>query len=544
MKSGPLQSGFWAERERQAMEWKQNYNLALPFIQCAARHPERVALVVDGQALRYGVLADRAACLAACLLARRRSGRVGVLATRSVEAYVGVLGACMAGSTYVALNQKWPAERLITLFRLLDLDALVVDRIGAYLLTPEVRAAAPALIIAPDEVSTNGSDGTRFVSFSELAADRLDEAAKMGRDDPGYIIFTSGTTGLPKGVVISAGSLNCYLEESRRWTQLTPEDRVAEAHDITFDLSVHNLFLTLEAGASLHVMPALALMAPAHFIRSHAITAWMSVPTIATMMSRSGALKPGLFGTLRLSIFCGEPLPVATAQAWAAAAPNSVVENIYGPTECTVVMLRQRLTEPPTVTVGRGTLAIGKPFASGKAAILGPDRRPVRDGETGEIALCGPQVGIGYFASAEQTEARFCEIGDERWYLTGDLGLKDADGVFHHLGRTDNQVKVKGNRIELEEVEAHLRKASGSDLVAVVAWPLQDGSPQGLVGFVVGAGPAPEAIRERMWRTLPRYMTPDTIHLRDALPVNVNGKVDRRVLRETLGEVRRERLLA
>lgn len=526
------------------MQHKRNFNLALPFINCAERHPERVALVVDGKEVRYRELAGKAARLAAWLVGRRRSGRVGVLATRSIEAYAGILGACMAGSTYVALNQKWPAERLITLFGLLDLDALIVDRNGAALLTPEVRAAAPKLIIAPDAGSAGEAGGTPLVSLDNLEIEPLRDAVEVGPYDAGYIIFTSGTTGLPKGVVISAGSLDCYLEESRRWTQLAPEDRVAEAHDITFDLSVHNLFLTLEAGASLHVMPALALMAPAHFIRSHAVTAWMSVPTIATMMSRSGALKPGLFGALRLSIFCGEPLPVATAQAWAAAAPNSVVENIYGPTECTVVMLRQRLTEPPTVTDGRGTLAIGTPFSSGKAAILGPDRRPVADGEPGEIALCGPQVGIGYFAAPEQTEARFCEIGCERWYLTGDLGLKDADGVFHHLGRIDNQVKVKGNRIELEEVEAHLRTASGSDLVAVVAWPIQDGTPQGLVGFVVGAGFAPEAIRERMWRTLPRYMTPDTIHLRDALPVNVNGKVDRRALRETLEEVRRERLLA
>jgi amino acid adenylation domain-containing protein len=525
------------------MSPSRNFNLALPFLRAAASAPERVALAIGRREIRYGELADMTARLAARLSGARRSGRVGVLATRSLEAYVGILGACMAGSTYVALNQKWPAERLIKLFGLLDLDALIVDRNGAALLTPEVIAAAPALIVAPEGASIAAGDASAL-SFADLGDAPSGAAAQVAADHPGYILFTSGTTGLPKGVVISAGSLAAYLEESRPWTGLTPEDRVAEAHDVTFDLSVHNLFLTLEAGASLRVMSALELMAPSHFIRSHAVTAWMSVPTIATMMRKSGALRPGLFESLRLSIFCGEPLPLATAQAWAAAAPGSVVENIYGPTECTVVMLRQRLDASPRVTPGRGTLAIGRPFASGKAAILDSSRRPVPAGTPGEIALAGPQVGLGYFSSPEQTDASFREIDGERWYLTGDLGVMDSDGTFHHLGRTDNQVKVKGNRIELEEVEAHLRTASGSDVVAVVAWPLQDGVAQGLVGFVAGADVAAEAIRERMWLTLPRYMTPETIHLRDALPVNINGKVDRRALRETLEEAALERLIA
>lgn len=520
-----------------------DFNLASPFLRCAASTPDRIALVVGRREVRYGELAAMAGRLAANLQAGQRSGRVGVLATRSVEAYAGILGACMAGSTYVALNQKWPAERLIKLFGLLDLDALIVDRNGAALLTPEVAAAAPAMIIGPDKPPpTRGRDG--WVSFGSLNEAPLVRAAAVGPDHTGYILFTSGTTGLPKGVMISAGSLATYLHESRPWTQLGQDDRVAEAHDVTFDLSVHNLFLTLEAGASLHVMSPLELMAPAHFIRSHAITAWMSVPTIATMMRKSGALRPDLFESLRLSIFCGEPLPLATVQAWAAAAPNSVIENIYGPTECTVVMLRQRVTEAPVVTPGRGTVAIGRPFASGKIAILDATLLPVPTGTAGEIALAGPQLGLGYFASAEQTEASFRQIDGERWYLTGDLGVQDAGGVYHHLGRTDNQVKVKGNRIELEEVEAHLRAACGSDVVAVIAWPLQEGVAQGLVGFVAGSDVPAETIRERMWRTLPRYMTPETIHLHDALPVNINGKVDRRALRTMMEEAVLERLIA
>lgn len=511
-----------------------NFNLAAPFWECAKVHPGSAALVVARREFTYDALAQKIARLAGYLSPRLKQRRVGVLATRSLEGYVGVLGACMAGATYVPLNQKWPAERLVKLLGLLQLDALIVDRNGIGLLAPEVMAAAPEIIIGPEKADMPATVDPRIMPLDALIDAPLVAPVMVEPQHEAYIIFTSGTTGLPKGVVISAGSLASYLAQARSWTGLGPEDRVAEAHDLTFDLNVHNLFLTLESGAALHVMSALELSAPQHFIRSHGITAWMSVPTIVNMMRAAGSLKPGLFETIRLSIFCGEPLPGATVEAWAIAAPNSAIENIYGPTECTVVMLRQTVGEKLPLTPGRGVIAIGKPFGDGKIAILGPDLQPVAAGEPGEIALGGPQVGIGYFASPEQTADRFRDIDGERWYLTGDLGMCDAEGIYHHLGRTDNQVKVKGNRIELEEVEAHLRLAADSTVVAVVAWPFVDGSAAGLVGFVAGSGETAASIQTNMLRSLPRYMVPEVIHLKHALPVNINGKVDRRALRSLL----------
>ncbi|MBC2775099.1 AMP-binding protein [Rhizobium sp. AQ_MP] len=511
-----------------------NFNLAAPFWACARVHPGSAALVVARREFTYDASAQKIARLAGYLAPRLKQRRVGVLATRSLEGYVGVLGACMAGATYVPLNQKWPAERLVKLLGLLQLDALIVDRNGIGLLAPEVMAAAPEIIIGPEKADMPATVDPRIVPLDALTDAPLAAPVMVEPQHEAYIIFTSGTTGLPKGVVISAGSLASYLAQARSWTGLGSEDRVAEAHDLTFDLSVHNLFLTLESGAALHVMSALELSAPQHFIRSHGITAWMSVPTIVNMMRATGSLKPGVFETIRLSIFCGEPLPGATVEAWAVAAPNSAIENIYGPTECTVVMLRQTVGAELPLTPGRGVVAIGRPFSDGKIAILGPDLQPVAAGEPGEIALGGPQVGIGYFASPEQTADRFREIGGERWYLTGDLGMCDAEGIYHHLGRTDNQVKVKGNRIELEEVEAHLRLAADSTVVAVVAWPFVDGSAAGLVGFVAGSRETAASIQTNMLRSLPRYMVPEVIHLKDALPVNINGKVDRRALRSLL----------
>ncbi len=327
--------------------------------------------------------------------------------------------------------------------------------------------------------------------------------------------------------MISAGSLAHYLEQSEPWTNYVPEDRIGEACDLTFDLSVHNLFLCLRAGASLHVLSQLEMLAPALFIRARQLTAWMSVPTIIALMRRNGSLKPGAFPSLRLSIFCGEPLPLSAAEAWQAATPNGVVENIYGPTECTVVGLRQRLTTPPVVTEGRGIVAIGKPFPTMRVAILDECQTPVTPGTPGEIALAGPQVGIGYFGQEALTADRFRMIDGERWYLTGDLGRMDGDGVFHHLGRVDNQIKLKGNRVELEEIDAHLRRAAETELVATVAWPIAYGSAEGLVAFVAGSDINPETIRDRMTQSLPRFLVPGRIILCEELPRNINGKIDR-----------------
>lgn len=510
---------------------EQDFNPALPFARQTVFSPDNVVLAVAGQEYTYGQLGQQVAHLAGALAPRLQSRRVGILATRSLEAYVGILAACWAGAAYVPLNLKWPEERLVALLQALELDALVVDENGAALLTPAVLEAAPDFVVLPAGL-TKGAvrPGQSVTERNALDTPPLPGPAQVRADEVGYIIFTSGTTGMPKGVMISAGSLHHYIAQSRFWTRYTEADRIGEACDVTFDLTVHNLFLCVEAGASLHVMSQLELMAPARFIRSHELTVWMSVPTVIGLMRKSGALKPDVFPSLRMSIFCGEPLPVEAAQAWAAAAPNGAVENIYGPTECTVVCMRQALTEPPVVTPSRGIVAIGEPYPTMEVAILDEMQQPVLPGMPGEIALCGPQVGLGYFGQPELTADRFRMLGDRRWYLTGDLGCRDADGVFHHLGRVDNQVKVKGNRIELEEVDMHLRRAAGSELVATVAWPVAYGSAEGLVSFVAGSAQEPDAIREAMLESLPRYMVPGAVHRLEALPQNVNGKVDRRAL--------------
>ncbi|MCJ8509254.1 AMP-binding protein [Rhizobium lemnae] len=514
-----------------------NDNIASGFFRSSVAYGDRLFYSDASRNVSYGEMGVTVRRLAGHVSQKGRPRRVGILATRSFEAYAGILAAGFAGGAYVPINLKWPESRIVTLLGLMELDALIADVNGTSLLTPDVLAAAPDCIVIADaakrpEVVRNSQS---IVHFNEIEAEPLSQPMQVEADDLAYIIFTSGTTGLPKGVMISAGSLANYLAESRSWTALTPDDRLAETCDVTFDLTVHNLFLCVEAGASLHILSSLEMMAPGRFVRAREITVWMSVPTLIAMMRRNGSLKPGIFPSLRLSIFCGEPLPVAAAEAWAAATPNGVVENIYGPTEGTVICMRQRFTSPPVETKGRGILAIGKPYDSMEIAILDSEQQVLPEGQAGEIALSGPQLAIGYLGAPEQTADRFRNLRGKRWYLTGDLGLRDETGTYHHLGRTDNQVKVKGNRIELEEVEAHLRKAADTDVVAVIAWPVVDGSAQGLIGFCC-SDKSDSEIEAAMLQSLPRYMVPSEIRIRNSLPVNINGKVDRRALFQQLEE--------
>ena len=359
----------------------ESFNIAAGFMRAVAAHGDRLFYSDSGTDITYAEMGATVSRLAAFLAHGGRPRRVGILATRSAEAYAGILAAGHAGAAYVPINLKWPEQRIVALLEILELDALVADANGAHLLTPAVLAAAPGLVVVADKARpVEARPGQRVVRLGDIQDAPSSLPAPVDAADLAYIIFTSGTTGMPKGVMISAGALRSYLAESRSWTRLVPEDRLAETCDVTFDLTVHNLFLCAEAGASLHILSALEMMAPGRFVRARGITVWMSVPTLIAMMRGNGALKPGIFPSLRLSIFCGEPLPVAAAEAWAKAAPNGVVENIYGPTEGTVICLRQRLTSPPAATPGRGILAIGRAYDTMTVAILDAAQRPLPDG--------------------------------------------------------------------------------------------------------------------------------------------------------------------
>jgi D-alanine--poly(phosphoribitol) ligase subunit 1 len=523
---------------------RPNYNLALPFHENSAANPQALALFVGEKRFSYGELGNLARRISGWLGLKTGevSGKVGILASRTIEAYAGVLGTLWSGAAYVPINPNTPEDRLIRILLQTKLDALIADQAGLDLLSDRVLEIAPSRILfgasAKPSQSALRFQGIGFDSFSDLADEGPDQPVTVAGDALVYIIFTSGTTGTPKGVMIEAESVAQFIEIMHRRFRFGADNRVAEASELTFDASVFDMFMAWSAGAALYVVPAAQLMAPAKFIRDHELTIWFSVPSTASFMGRMKMLKPGAFPSLRCSIFAGEALSVATAQAWQIAAPNSIVENFYGPTEVTVDCIAQRLEDPPYVTRNRGTLAIGTPFPGIRAGIVDANLNFLPPDKEGELVVSGRQVARGYFQDPELTAARFPTLEGTRWYRTGDLAFEDSSGTFHHLGRIDNQVKILGNRVELEEVEAHLREILGIDMVTAVAWPLTDGRAAGIVAFHCAQGVTRDEIREEMKKRVPDYMVPQRVHELDSLPLGSSGKIDRKALVRMLDEAK------
>ena len=493
-----------------------NYNLALPFYEQARAHPENLALRVSGRSYSYGELAALTGRAASAL---GDAKTVAVLASRTVGTYVGVLAACWSGAAYIPLSPtKLPDERLALILKRLQPDALIVDAVGLARLTPSLRAISPTLILDLSGELDSLPEG------SESAP------VLRGGDDLAYIIFTSGTTGVPKGVEITLGSVAQFLEAMRLRVVPVSSDRISQTSELSFDVSVFEMFIAWGSGASVFVLPSSQLMSPSRFVADHGLTIWSSVPSIAAFMRGMRMLKPGIFPSLRYSVFCGEALPYPLAEAWQVAAPNSVVENLYGPTEATVYCVGATAGPdfPPTPKLN--LVPSGFPLPGVEVAVVDESLKFLRAGEVGQLAIAGGQLAKGYYNEPELTHQRFPTIGGKRWYLTGDLTRQDERGAFHHLGRMDRQIKLLGQRVELEEIEAHLRSVSDSENVAVVAWPIEDGLVQGVVGFTSGVSTPPERLLDSLRRRLPSYMVPRRIVQLDGLPTNLSGKVDRKAL--------------
>lgn len=521
-----------------------DFNLAHAFFAHAKAQPDHPALWVDDRTYTYAELAEAAGRVAAALRSQADvigpAPRVGILAGRSFETYAGILGTCWAGGTYVPMNPKQPAKRLSDIADRAKLGAIFADRRGAKHLG-EMTSALPRLVIAPAEAVAPDS-AIKLTTWESLRPQRLADItppAAVTADHPAYVIFTSGTTGVPKGVAVSVANVAHFVGCMRAMHHLGSADRAAQFFETSFDVSVCEMFCCWDAGATLYVVPDVKVMAPAGFLQQHEITFWMGVPSAIQVMHRFKQLSPGAFPKMRVSGFGGESFTAELARLWQSAAPNSTVYNMYGPTEATVACLQQLFSETAIETPDRGTLSIGKPHDGLHAAVVGPAGEFLKSGQTGELAVCGPQVALGYFGDEEFTARRFItlnhpEIGASRWYLTGDLALCDDAGFFHCLGRIDHQVKVMGHRVELEEVEAHLREVCKTQDVAAVAWPLVNGNAAGIVGFVSGGAMPSSVVRDELRRRVPPYMIPSRVLTLEAIPLSMNGKIDRKALSQML----------
>jgi D-alanine--poly(phosphoribitol) ligase subunit 1 len=498
---------------------KKYYNLAGRFHEQVQAMPDAPALWVDGHTYHYSELGELTRRVAGWLKQQgiEPGSRIGIIAGRGVTALTGILGTCWAGCVWVPFNPAHPRDRLRTLLQRAAVDALIVDQAGAALLT-SLEPTIP--VFGPETAPTEPEH---------------QPPVPCKGDDLAYLMFTSGTTGVPKGVMITHAAIDHFLSVMQARYSIRPGDRVSQFFELTFDLSVFDVFMSLGNGATLCLLPEASRLGPAAFIKVQQLTVWFSVPSAMVLMDRFRQLKPAAFPDLRLSLFCGEPLPADSVESWMAAAPGSLVENLYGPTEATLACLLQPCSSDIRVTAERGCVAIGQPYPEMEVAIMDLEKQILMSGDKpGELMLAGPQLAAGYWRDSELTDDRFIMLDGKRWYRSGDLARQDADGCIHHLGRTDNQVKIMGHRVELEDIETHLRHACRSESAMTVAWPVNHGSAQGLVAFVAGSDLSVSEIRDAMKKRVPDYMIPRQIRFIDALPLTGNGKFDRHALVDLL----------
>lgn len=518
--------------------------LAELFLRSAERHAWRTAAWIDGDGVSYAALLDQARRIAAPLIdAGRADGtrRCAILGRRTLTDYAGILGALLARHTYVPLNLRHPPQRLARALLAAGADSLVVGRDGLDTARALLDAARhPVLVLLPN--SDTPPDYARHMPRHRfLCRDALSVPAAHippgSADDGAYLLFTSGSTGDPKGVQVHHRNVLPYLRQAAERYGVSPDDRCTQLFDLTFDLSVHDMFLCWGAGATLFRVPDQARFAPARFVARHALTVWFSVPSTAATMLGLRALRPGDLPGLRLSLFCGEALPKRVAMAWADAAPHSVIENIYGPTEATIAITGFTLPRNRDTLAGLPEVVpIGTAFPDQFTAVVDPQGQPVASGEEGELCLAGSQVTDGYWCRPDLTSQRFVRFpwdNEHRlWYRTGDRVRQDPADGLSFLGRLDRQAKIAGHRIELQEVEAVLHRAANAN-AAALAWPLDaDGLARGIVGFVGQTDRSVEAILAACRTVLPPYSVPSAIHRVEDWPLNSSGKTDHRRLRQ------------
>jgi D-alanine--poly(phosphoribitol) ligase subunit 1 len=472
------------------------------------RAPDRVAHRSPSGDLTYAELARGSDAVAAYVqrTTPANNSPVVVLGHKEPALLLGFLGCVKVGHPYVPLDRSLPEQRL----------ARIVD------------SAQARLVLTPPKIAEIVTSAGRPIRT------RLTDA------DTYYVMFTSGSTGEPKGVAITLGCLTSFVDwmiGQHAFGQDRPEVFLNQA-PFSFDLSVMDLYLSLATGGTLVSLTADEIGNPRQLYQSLAaseVTTWVSTPSFAQLCLAEKRFDASLMPSVRRFLFCGETLPPAVARQLLDRFPTSEVWNTYGPTEATVATTSVHIDR--AVLARYPTLPVGYPKADSRVVVLDPSDRPVAEGKRGEIVIAGPNVSPGYLNRADLTARSFFTLDGWQAYRSGDWGHFE-DGLLFYEGRMDSQIKLHGYRIELGDVEANLRTLAGvRDAVVVPLW--RDARVDSLAAFVISPeGEAGFAAEQRLRRALasrlPAYMVPQVLKIVDVFPMTPNGKVDRRALADTL----------
>ncbi|HOY30405.1 MAG TPA: AMP-binding protein [Bacteroidales bacterium] len=516
------------------------------FIDAANKFNGHHALDIDNNKTTYGELKNHIEKIAGCIIANTQPSAsfVAILADRSLSAYSGVLGTLLAGKAYVPLNHKFPVERSLYMADFSSVDIIIVGpECYEYFFQILQKIKKNIVAIFPETTKPEHieKDYPQHVFFGADELNLFDTSkipSNVHPDTPAYMLFTSGSTGIPKAVPVSNRNVVSYIDNISSLYDFNETDRFYQVSDLTFDLSVQDLFLCWKSGGCLCAPGNNNLVAIPRFIKEKQLTVWLFVPSVAILFSKMRLLKPGSFPSLRYSMFCGEALPASTAETWQAAASYSTLINLYGPTEATVAIAHYKWNKNSQENNSiNGIVPLGKIFKNQKYCIVDDDLNPVEKGTIGELCLSGSQVCHGYFKSPENNEKSFIRIAsmpEDLWYRTGDRVMADKNDCLYFFGRADSELKIKGYRVNLLEIDHAVSSFFKASVVATIAIPDPVDATNMLVTFICSRDVEQKknetAVINHCKQILPHYMLPEKIFFLDEIPLNNNGKIDRPAL--------------
>jgi amino acid adenylation domain-containing protein len=480
------------------------------------KYPERTAFKISGKTYLYKDLERRVSCILSLLKGMSTEEKIiGVWACDDIDTYSSILAILFSGKGFMPLNPLSPGER----------NSLIISCSGIRTLLSPVSEENLSGIFPSNQIS--------IISTGDIPDTRY--SISTPSDDPeniAYLLFTSGSTGIPKGVPITRGNLDSFISAFFEvGYALNEEDRCLQMFDLTFDFSIAAYFTPLYKGASVYTVPhkGIRYNHVLNLLMGERLTVAPLVPSILNH------IKPYFhelkLGDLKYCYFCGEALTENILKDFAICAPVSRFVNFYGPTEVTVFSLAYEwLPGQINNKSFNGIVSIGKPIGNLVAVIIDENNNQVNANQKGELCIAGAQVTPGYWQDEDRNKSSFLvpevDKKNKRYYRTGDLAFSDGEGDFMFIGRYDQQVQIQGFRVELGEIEHYTRQFTGISNVAAISCESEINS-QRIYLFVENYPENPDNIKNYLKLKLPYYMIPASITVLEKFPLNQNGKIDR-----------------
>jgi amino acid adenylation domain-containing protein len=482
----------------------------------AAATPDAAAIIEEERVTSFGELFDQAAALARVFIENgvRKQDRIALILPKNTDAIIAVFASLLAGAIYVPIHPRWPRERIESVLAecearlVIEEGRRITDRqTGASLAWPNNLGAPSIPRLLRNGWETTNLNRNPFVGEPESTP-----------QDTALILFTSGSTGRPKGVVLSHRAVAAFVRWTAEEFQITSADRMACPSPLGFDLSTFDLFNMALTGSTAVLVPDNIVWMPrflTQFVSEARISCWYSVPSILSGMLQEGRFSTHSYPALRLVLFAGEVFPSPILARLQAALPVARLINLYGPTETNVVTWQS----VPDSFDGAQPLPIGHacPYATLRV-----------DESSGELLAGGDSLMQGYWNRPEETQRCFVTIRGQIFYRTGDRVSTAADGSYLFLGRLDRQIKRRGFRIELSEIEAAL--AGHEDILESAVVAVEKEARGAVITAFLRLGDNSTVtlaeVKAHCGRRLPPYMLPDRIHVVDVIPKGSRGKID------------------